>query len=728
MGKAPYGAWKSPITSDVVVETGTDFKDIFVEEETVYWVEGRPEESGRYAIVKAVQENSDKSWKIDADFLPRGYYARTMVYEYGGGSALMHDGNLYFTNYNGNEQGCDQQLYRMEPYKQPMKITHQPNMKYAEGVFSKKLGKLLYIREDTGLKHKGYNVTEIVAIDPAGIELPQVLFSYPKEGKVDNYERDFYSSIAVNDKGDKIAWLAWNFRNMPWDSNELWVADLSESGLSNHSKVAGDCKSGISGKDSQSLVQPQWIKTGNDEDLYAISDFDNWWNVYSYNLKTGSKPTLISKIPQTEGDKQDVEFGGAQWYLGSSYFANCGDKIVAAFKSAYFGWKLLIIDPNNTDCNKVVQLKYNGVDITEISQIRTLSDSKIVCTVGAPNLPSLIVQVSILGNNSLNEYSIEKDDIIGGDPDEINDYKEYISAPQLIGPTVPNTVGENETDLCYGLYYMPRNKDYELNEDEKPPLLILAHGGPTGSTTRNLSWITQYFTSRGIAVVDMDYRGSTGYGRDYRLSLYRNWGIYDRDDCVGVAEYLSKYTEISKNTENSKKQDKSEIVAIDGDRVLARGGSAGGYLSLVLATFTNCCKAVASYYGISDLKTLTEGTHKFEAFYPYELVGELGATVKSYEMRSPINSINLLNCAMIFLQGEDDKVVPPDQAEAMVNVLKEKGKPVAEILFPGEAHGFKKSVNIKRALEAEFYFYSQVLGFTPADDIEPVTIYNKENL
>lgn len=705
----PYGSWKSKISADVVVSSGKEFKDIFtdIENKTVYWVEGRPEEEGRYAIVKARGSVSEPP----VDILPRGYYARSMVYEYGGGSALLHDDMLFFVNYDSNKEGCDQQIYRMKEGEYPVKITHQSNMKYAEGVYCKALKKLLYIREDSNIKNKGYNVTEIVAVDPEGIELPKVLLSYPKESDAASYERDFYSSIAVNDRGNKIAWLAWNFRNMPWDSNELWQGEISEDGeLINIKKTAGNCLEGIDGKDSQSLIQPLWLL--NDE-LCAVSDLNQWWNLYKYKSDR-DRPELLSILPHNIDS--GFEFGTPQWYLGSSCYTRCGKRIAAAFNNPAEGWKLLIIDPDNIENNKILTLKYDSQglssDITEISQIRSYSDNTIVCHISSSHIPSHIIKVPF--DEADDVYRVKEDDILGRSGTGTEEYKAYISSPEHISFKVNNTVGNVLQTECYGLYYKPHNPDYKGDDQEKAPLLILAHGGPTGAASREINWTIQYFTSRGIAVVDMNYRGSTGYGREYRLSLYRNWGLYDRDDCVGVVEYLSSA--------------QGKEIVIDSNRVLARGGSAGGYLSLVLATFTRCCKAVASYYGISDLKTLTEDTHKFEAFYPYELVGDLHATVKSYEMRSPVNSINLLDCAMIFFQGEEDKVVPPSQTEVMVEELKAKGKPVAELLFPNEAHGFKRAENIKKALESEYYFYSQVLGFKPSDDLEPVKIWNKEGI
>lgn len=713
--KSSYGSWKSPITADLIVAGTKTYKDLFVENGNVYWVESRPEEGGRYAIVKfAVSKKQE-------DFLPKGYYARTTVYEYGGASALVENDILYFSNFAPDKPGFDQQLYRMEQGKTPVPITFQGNMRYAEGVYCPIMNKFIYIREDHNTLNKGYAVTEIVAVDPAGRDIPKVLISYPKENSKLSHERDFYSSVSINRKGDKIAWLSWNFKNMPWDSNELWVADISEDGtLNNIERMAGNCSDHLNppkpqasdgnGK-PQSLAQPRWLP---DNSLCVVSDRCDWWKIYHYSDLHSEAPTPESLCDFSGSTSRGVEFATPQWTLGLSEYAVCSDALMAAaFNDSNFGWKLSLINMEERK-NSIFSLIYKGENITEIGHVRALDKHTIVCIVGGPAIPSMVVKIS-LENLDGETIVIEDEDVIdissnidmGEKPKGFEyPFKDYISKPEHMAFEVENTVGETAVSKTYGLYYKPENPDYCAEEDEKPPLLILAHGGPTGATNRNLNLITQYFTSRGIAVIDMNYRGSTGYGRAYRLSLYRNWGVYDRDDCVGTVERLV------------------EAHNIDRDKVIARGGSAGGYLSLVLATFTNCCKAVASYYGISNLKTLTENTHKFEAFYPYELIGPLDAPVKSYEMRSPIDSINLLNCAMIFFQGEDDKVVPPEQTEVMVEELKKKGKPVAELLFKHEAHGFRIAENIKKALESEYYFYSQILDFKPADPLEPIEIFN----
>jgi dipeptidyl aminopeptidase/acylaminoacyl peptidase len=276
----------------------------------------------------------------------------------------------------------------------------------------------------------------------------------------------------------------------------------------------------------------------------------------------------------------------------------------------------------------------------------------------------------------------------------------YLSVPEVI--EFPTEQGLT----AYGIYYAPKNKDYTAPESDRPPLLVKSHGGPTAATSANFNLSIQYWTSRGIAVLDVNYGGSTGYGRAYRERLKGNWGIVDIDDCVNGAKYLV------------------EKGVADGDRLCIDGGSAGGYTTLAALTFRQVFKAGASYYGVSDLAALAQDTHKFESRYLDGLIGSYPERADLYQARSPVHHVARLSCPVIFFQGDEDKIVPPNQAEMMVDALKAKGLPVAYVLFEGEQHGFRKAENIKRALDGELYFYGKIFGFELADAIEPVAIEN----
>jgi dipeptidyl aminopeptidase/acylaminoacyl peptidase len=392
----------------------------------------------------------------------------------------------------------------------------------------------------------------------------------------------------------------------------------------------------------------------------------------------------------------------------STYGFISANEIIAAYNQEGI-WKLGYVDITKKTLTPL-ELEFDVKEsshkkVTSIEYVRVYSNecaTTVVFSAGGPyQTPSIVSFQYTLGVTKYDLTVLRK----GMDRDIFNTAQEGIIQKPLSGYISKSTSIEYPTTgidgISHAFFYPPTNPDYEPPQEEKPPLLIIAHGGPTASTTTALNMTIQYFTSRGFAVADVNYRGSSGYGRKYRLSLYQNFGILDRDDCVKCAEYLAK---------------SERKISIDENRVVARGGSAGGYLTLVLATYTKLLKAGASYYGISDLRTFAEKTHKFESTYAFVLVTDEDNLVKEFEMRSPINNIALLDCPMIFFQGLDDKVVPPDQTEKMVNALKERGKPVEEETFPGEGHGFKKAENIKKALEAELNFYSQILEFELADD------------
>lgn len=680
--KAPYGSWVSPITTDHVVAGGVSFKQIAVDDQHLYWVESRPEENGRYAIVRYNVATGETS-----DILPAEYSARTLVYEYGGASITTGDGCVYFSNYSTRVADNDQRLFKMQPNGDVTPFTSISGMRYADGVIDKKRNRLLCIREDHTTSAR-YPITTIAAVNEDG---EQILVS----------GHDFYASPTLNPEGTQLAWIAWNFPHMPWDHTELWVADVNEDGsLANQRQITYDfpdtpdpIMSGVA------FSQPRWSPEGI---LYFAADRapsgsgnrDDWWSLY--RVVNHEIELVSSRAPE------QVEFSDALWSLGLSTYTFLSETMIVAAYNESGTWKLASI---HTETGEFVPLSVQlstgdtqevATDFTELHTIQ----GKVVCITGSHTLPSSIVLFDpAAGVTKVLKYAQPAANFEAMRP--------YFSRPvPLTFPTGADGLSE-----AHAFYYPPTNPNYSGADEEKPPLLIKAHGGPTAAAVPTLSLDVQYFTSRGFAVADMNYRGSTGFGRKYRLSLYRNWGIYDRDDCIHAALYLANSPDLD--------------TTIDLNRVVTRGGSAGGYLTLVLATFSSgICRAGASYYGISDLQTLVADTHKFEAEYPWLLVGPPTMHVKEYQMRSPIDNISLLDTPLIFFQGMQDKVVPPAQSEKMFNQLKTNGKPVAMLTFEDEQHGFRIAANIKRALEAELYFYSQILGFTPADSLKPIPIEN----
>ena len=634
---APYGSWKSPITTDRVVGGAVGLGQIFLDGSDIYWNEMRPAEGGRYVIQR---------WRHGAidEMLPAPFSARTRAHEYGGGAFAVDDGVLYFSN------DRDQQLYRLVPGNSPEVITSGTDRRYADAVVDRHRHRLLCVCEDHGTA--GEPVNTIVSIDTEGRREPCALLS----------GQDFYASPCLSPDGRQLAWLSWNHPDMPWDGTELWLADLDADGLpANPRRIAGNRE--------ESVFQPLFVPDGT---LYFVSDRSNWWNLY--RLRQGRIEALAPR---------EAEFGLPQWIFGMSTYAfDSARRLICAFNRAG-AWRLAVLD---TDTLSLEEIETPFSDISHV-----MAGNGMAVFVGASsNLPASIVRLD-LATRRYETLRASTTDVPNA---------AYLSAPQALA--YPTTRG----DTAYALYYPPANRDFRAPANEKPPLLVLSHGGPTSAASHALNLRTQYWTSRGFAVLDVDYRGSTGYGRAYRRKLDGQWGLADVEDCIAGARYLV------------------ERGLADEHRLAIRGGSAGGYTTLCALTFHQLFRAGAVYYGVSDLEALARDTHKFEAHYLDRLIGPRKTSRALYRERSPIHHVDRLACPVIFFQGLEDKVVPPDQTEKMVQALRARHIPVAYVPFEGEQHGFRRAENIQRALEAEFWFYSRLFGFTPADPVAPVTIEN----
>lgn len=636
----PYGSWKSPITSDLIVAGTIGLGGVRLDGNDVYWSELRPTEGGRSVIVRRTPDGQTQ------DITPTPFNVRTRVHEYGGGSFIVHQGVVYFSNF------ADQRLYKQVIGEEPVAIAPETKWRYADSEIDSLQNRLICVREDhTG---EGEAINTIVGIPLDGSD-QQVLVSGD----------DFYSSPRLSPDGTKLAWISWNHPNMPWDSTELWVADLTAEGaIANPQKIAGG--------EHESVVQPMWSPDGG---LYFVSDRSNWWNLYRWYPDGNREVEALCSM--------DAEFGMPHWVFG---YINYGFESAERLICSYSQEGISYLASLNTQTGRLdpIELPY-----TELGGIH-VAPGKVVFSAGSATEPSAIAQLN-LATQQLEV--LQRSSSLEIDPG-------YLSIPQPI--TFPTT----DNQVAYGFFYPPQNKDYTAPESERPPLLVKSHGGPTAATSTAFNLKIQYWTSRGFAVLDVNYRGSTGYGRAYRDALKGQWGIADVDDCANGAKYLA------------------ESGLVDGDRLVIDGGSAGGYTTLCALTFRDVFKAGASYYGVSDLEALATDTHKFESRYLDSLIGPYPERKDLYIERSPIHSTQFLNCPVIFFQGDEDKVVPPNQAEMMVNVLQEKGLPVAYVLYEGEQHGFRKAENIKRTLDGEFYFYAKVFEFEPADEIEVVAIAN----
>ena len=638
---SPYGSWRSPITSDLIVAETIALHQIALDGETIYWLEGRPSENGRYVIVQ--WQNGQKR-----DVTPPGFNARTRVHEYGGGSFAVHQGSLLFSNFN------DQRLYRQQPGATPKAVTPAGKWRYADGIFTPS-GQMICVREDHNIAGGQDAINSLVLLQLDGNDSGQIL-------TVDN---DFYASPRLSPDGGQLAWLTWNHPNMPWDGTELWLADLTVDGRLRNPHL-------IAGGPNESIYQPEWSPNGV---LHFVSDRTGWWNLYRW---VGGQAEPLCPMA--------AEFGLPQWVFGSSLYGfETANSLITSY-TQNGTWHLARL---NTNSKKLTAIPLPYHTIRERNNI-AISQSYAVFGVAHPDQPATIVRLHL---NTLAIEELQRANNVTIDPG-------YLSRPQAI--EFPTDHGQT----AHAFYYPPTNQDFTAPGDERPPLLVLSHGGPTGAVNPELGLETQHWTSRGFAVVDVNYGGSTGYGRSYRQRLNGQWGVVDVRDCINAALYLVQQG------------------LADGHRLAVRGWSAGGYTTLAALAFHDVFRAGVSHFGVSDLEGLALESHKFESRYLDNLVGAYPAQHDLYLARSPLHHAHHINCPLLLFQGLEDKVVPANQAERMFEAVKHREVPVAYLAYEGEQHGFRRAENIKRTLDAELYFYSQIFHFPLADPIEPVIIEN----
>ncbi len=650
--QAPYGSWKSPIGAEAIATSSLRLGQLCYDGGDLYFLEGRPQEGGRQALV--VRRADGKM----EDALPANFNVRTLVHEYGGAPFTVDNGDIFFVNYK------DQRLWVKRTGKEPEPITAEGKMRFADIVVDRHRDRVVCVLEDhTDATREPQNkIVSISLKNNSNDCVPEVLV----EG------HDFYAYPRLNPDAAILSYICWRHPNMPWDGTELHIAQLDNNGL-----VDKDIH--IAGGQTDAIFQPAWSPDGR---LYFVDEPKGWWNLFVLpepQKAFSGVANIVSVSPM------EAEFGLPLWVFGMSTYDFLDNNSIVCTYNLKGKWHLCILNETAALQYKLSSITSSYSDFTGI----TCNGSKVAMHAGSPSTVGAIVEFDTQSKvfHTIRTSSTMK--IEAG----------YLSSPQTIEfPT--------DNGTAFAFYYPPNNQDFIAPDNELPPLLVKSHGGPTGSTSTNLSPGVQYWTSRGFAVVDVNYGGSTGYGRDYRKRLDFSWGIVDVNDCANAARYLVKQG------------------LVDGNRLAITGGSAGGYTTLCALTFLDEFKAGASHFGIGDIEALARDTHKFESRYLDYLVGPYPDQKQVYIDRSPINFTDKLNCPVIFFQGLEDPVVPPNQAEAMVNALKKKGLPVAYIAYEGEQHGFRKAENIKRTIEAEFYFYSAIFGFKPADDIEPVAIEN----
>ena len=626
-----YGAWPSPITADVMLSAFVSFSELAWRNGTFFWLEGRPTEAGRSALVRYADGTKQ-------DLTPEPFNARSRVHEYGGGAFAVSDDTAWFVNFE------DQNVYAVDlPGSLPVRVTSGDAAERFGGLaWDGAGGRLFAVRERHGIADEPVN--DLVRIDPATGAV-EVLH----EG------HDFYAAQQLSPDGTRIAFLVWDHPNMPWDGTQLVVARIGAHGLTDETVVAG----GI----GESVFQPQWI---SDDRVLYVSDESGFWNLYSYDASG-----VYRAVPD------EAEYGLPLWQLDTRAYVVAGTRYVVAQRIEDGAAELVVADVEQGMTSPL------PVDYTSYRSL-TRTDSGVAFIGGRRDDVAAVVELELSTGRTSVLASQGAVDFPAGT---------FADAETIRFPSGDAT--------AYANFYPPCNPVCTGPPGALPPLLVTTHGGPTGAAGRDLGFGIQYYTSRGWAVLDVNYGGSTGFGRAYRERLNGRWGIVDVEDCVAGVRHLTFEGRI------------------DPDRVAIRGGSAGGYTTLAALAFSRTFRAGAVHYGIGDLAALARDTHKFESRYIHRLVDEA-----DFADRSPLGHVDELNCPTIFFQGADDRIVPPNQAETMFDALRAKGIPVAYLLFEGEGHGFRKVENARRAIEAEYFFFGKVFGFEPDDDLPEVNVKN----
>lgn len=580
------------------------------------------------------------------------FNVRSGAHEYGGGAAIVCGKEIFFSNFS------DHRIYKQEIGKQQAQaLTKAGPYRYADFCFDPKRNRLIVVKEDHSLEgEEPLNSLDVVSLK--GDSEAEMLLA----------GSDFFSSPRISPDGRLLAWITWNHPNMPWDETKLWTGNLGNDGsLSNIQQVAG-------GK-GESVLQPEW---GPDNTLYFVSDANNgWWNLHA------SFSGLVEPLLEME-----AEFAYPHWIFGlSNYAVQSANKLICSYCQDGV-WKLAEF---NTDTR---ELKEISTPYQDLSYVRC-HENRVLVRGGAPDR---YAEIAVLDLADHSWKTIRKSN------ESTLDSSFFSAAVPIEFPTKDGNTG-------HAFYYAAKNPGYQAPEGTLPALIVKSHGGPTAACSSNLDLGIQFWTSRGFSVVDVNYGGSTGYGKKYRQRLNGQWGIVDVDDCVSAVEYLVQ----------SKK--------VDGRRVAITGGSAGGYTTLCALAFRGTHFAAgASYYGVSDLEMLATDTHKFESRYLDSLVGPYPARKDLYEQRSPLLHAANIICPVIFFQGLEDKVVPPSQSESMYEALKKKHLPVAYLTFEGEQHGFRQAETIKRSLQSELSFYCRVFGISRSDMEQSLKIDNADKL
>lgn len=640
----PYGAWPSPLSAAHAAAAAVGLAHVTATDGRLYWIESRPSEGGRNVLMSAAPGLTP------TELTPPPINVRSRVHEYGGRPYAVAGSAVAYAEFG------DQRL-RVHAQGMTSAPLTPEGFRYADGAPSPEGRTIYWVREDH--TQPGEPVNAVVALDAGDDGAGRVLFD----------AADFVACPRPSGDG-RLAFVAWNHPHMPWDGTALYVGRIGADGLGELQVVAG----GPAVPD-ESVLEPVWDRDGT---LYFLSDRSGYWNLYRWRGTSVEQVTAL-----------DADLGGPLWILGLTTYALTGD-----------GRALVRICRNAVDSLALVDLESGDVATLALpfgtfASIGVL-DARTGFAVAAPDEgPQGLITIDLLTGGyqtlrSAGESVLPAELVSKAEPVEFR--------------TMPGADGTPRT--AHAFFFPPHNPRFTGPAGSRPPLVVMLHGGPTHHVSRALHLSVQYWTTRGFAVVHVNYGGSTGFGRAYRDRLRGQWGVVDLQDAVAAVDHLET------------------TGRVDGTRVAIRGGSAGGYTVLAGLAFTRRFAAGINYFGISNLETLAASTHKFESRYTDTLIAPLPAGREIYRARSPIHHLDGFDAALITFQGDEDKAVPPEQSRAIVAAVRARGKPVAYIEFKGEQHGFRQAQNIARALEAELYFLGRIFGFEPADAIEPVTIEN----
>jgi len=644
---APFGTWKSPISAAELVRSVVNLSQVRLTGDGVVWCESRPAEAGRVVPVHQATGGPRR------DLVGPRWSARTLVHEYGGACTVVSGDWYLFTNF------ADQRVYRVP--LTPGASSPEPSPVTPEAPTGQSWR---YADLDVAPDGTVYAVSET----HAGGEVINRVVAFPSDGSSEPVVvaegHDFYSAPRVSPDGTELAWVGWDHPRMPWDGTVLYRAGIDKPGATSGSRI-------VAGGPEESISQPRWDRSGK---LHFLSDRSGWWNLY---VDDGATGRLVFGV--------EAEMGGPDWVFGQSSYTFLEDGRPVVTWSGPAASVLAVLEDGQA---RPVSTPWSG----HSALAGTVGCVVAICT--SPAEAAVLARIPVDGG--------QPEVLVRSRAQALPD--EYVSRPEAV--TFPTSGGRT----AHALYYAPQNPDFAAPEGELPPLVVMSHGGPTGSASSALNPLVQFFTSRGLAVVDVDYGGSTGYGRAYRQDLAGQWGIVDVDDCANAALWLAD-------------QGKA-----DRRRLAIRGGSAGGYTTLAALCFRGVFAVGASHFGVADPSALARDTHKFESRYLDGLIGPWPEAEEVYRERSPIHHTDGLNCPVILFQGLEDKVVPPDQAEVMASALRSKGIPFAYLAFEGEQHGFRKAETITTVTDAELGFYGRVLGFEPAGPSPTLEIHNASAL